>query len=265
MKKIELNVLTFILIEALYLLYMFKVSIINVVLGTIISIIIIFITKKKKIFFFPKLLFLLISLILTIITICQITHFINYNILKNYPSFIIMLTIFILALYLTNKGYHTYIKSLEITFYFFIFIKITSFILLISNINLTNLNYQLMQEISINYSFILPTIMILFVHFSIQYLTNTTIKAKSYIIGIINPIIWKLITISIMGVTLFNLYVYPYFNVLKSIKYLDFIERMEGILSFQYLITFFFLLSFLLLIIKSISQELFCKKINIHY
>jgi ABC-type lipoprotein release transport system permease subunit len=48
MKKIELNILIFIIIEAIFLLYGFKINLINIILGTLLGIILINIFNKIK-------------------------------------------------------------------------------------------------------------------------------------------------------------------------------------------------------------------------
>lgn len=251
-KKIELNILVFILIEALSLLFFFKESLLNIILGTILGVILILLTKKIKLKKFT-LFFIFISTIFLLITsMIQTTNFITYNYLKNYSSFIIMITIFIIAFFLANKGYHTYIKALEISCYFFLFIKIISLLLVIPNINFFNFNDSLLKELIVNKNFLYISLLILFLHLSIRYLSDYVIANKTYILSIINPIILKIICVLVMGETLFNIYNYPYFNVLKRIKYLEFIERMEGILSFEYLLCFIFFIAFLILIIKTI-------------
>ena len=78
-------------------------------------------------------------------------------------------------------------------------------------------------------------------------MSDYSIKYKEIILSFLNPIYIKIISLTILGNTLSNLYQYPYVSYLKRIKYFDFIERMEGILSFEYLFCFIIMLSFLLL------------------
>ena len=254
-KKIELNILIFILIEALFLLFFFKTSILNMIIGTVLGIILIFITKNIKNNKLISLLIFIVSILLSITILDKVTTFISYNILNNYPKFIITTTYLLVSIFLALKGYHTYIKSLEIALYFFLFIKLFSIFLLLPYINIINFNYQLLEQISININFLYISLTIFFINLSIKYLTNYQVKNKIFSLSTINPIIMKLLTISIIGNTLFNIYNYPYFSVLKRIKYLEFIERMEGILSFEYLLCYIFLSSFLIILIKSIIEN----------
>ena len=255
MKKIELNILIFLLIEALFLLYGIKINIINIIFGTILGLILITFFSKFKKNVFTKLTLIIISFYLFINSIYKISLFITINILNNYSNIYIIISIFIISYLLIKNQYHSYIKSVEIIFYFFIIIKLLSFFLIIPNININNININLLSELKINISSIYIGLIILFIHESIFYLTNNIPSKKIYLISSINPIIIKIISILIMGKTLFYIYDYPYFNILKRIKYLDFIERMEGILSFEYLFSFIVLLSYLLILIKSFIQK----------
>ena len=84
-----------------------------------------------------------------------------------------------------------------------------------------------------------------------KMLKNTEIKYSVF-----NGFFIKIISIGIIGINLSYLYEYPYISILKKIKYFDFIERMEGILSLEYLCCFFFLISFLSMLIKEIFIDI---------
>ncbi len=259
-QKIELNILVFILMEALFLLFGFKESLLNILLGTILGIILIYVFAKIPQNKITKIILLLITLIFSINIFFSISSFITNNLLKNYSFIFIIISFIIISLLLAKKNYHSYIKSLEIASYFFVIIKLFSFFLVIGNIDFSNFNYQLLDETKLSFHFIYISLFIFILHQLIYYLTMHQVHKKIYILSIINPIIMKLTAILVMGRTLVYLYDYPYMSVLKRIKYLDFIERMEGILSFEYLFCFFFLTSFILLFIKIIAKDLFQKR-----
>ena len=127
--------------------------------------------------------------------------------------------------------------------------KLISILLVIPYINISNINYQIQNELCIKTSFIYITIILIYLNILIKKISNKSLGFKQNIISLLNPFLMKIIAISILGETLFNKYQYPYINILKKIKHLDFIERMDGLLSFEYIICFFFLLSFCFLII----------------
>ena len=160
-KKIEIDILFFILLEAVYLLFFFKTSILNILIGTLLSLILIYFINKIKNFKLIKFILLLISIIILIITLQKVTNFITFNILKNYSKTIILLTLIFTSFNLANKGYHSYIKSLEISSYFYLLLKIVSFILIIFNIEIGNYNVKLIKELSFNFNFIHFTLFVI--------------------------------------------------------------------------------------------------------
>ena len=257
MKKnnIEINILTMMLIEAIILLFFFKESLLNILIS---SIIIFFLLplinhfKRNKLF---DVITFLISLLIIFFLIKETSIFITYNLLKYYSTTLIVISIIITTLIVTKNGYHTFIKTLEICSYFYLLIKLISFILIIPNIDITNFNNTLLTELTINNHIIYITLFLIFILISIKSITNKLPNKKMYTVSFINPLIMKTIIILVIGKTLFNLYPYPYVNVLKRIKYLDFIERMEGILSFEYLFCFFFTISFFTIVIKNVLKN----------
>ena len=247
-KKIEIDILFFLITEAMFLLFFFKESILTMFIGTILGGILIYLTKNIKNNKIGKFILFITAIPISLITLYKIICFINYNILKNYSLYVILIPFLILSIYLISKNYHTMIKSMEISFYIFIFIKAISFILIIPKINISNINF--IYNDSINYKFIIIGISILFIYKGISYLTNYKISKNNMLIALINPLLIKTFVILVIGNTLAFIYKYPYMDYLKTIKYFDFIERIDGILSFQYLISFYYLFIFLLFIIK---------------
>lgn len=247
-KKIEIDILFFILIEAMFLLFFFKESILTMILGIILGEILIYFSKKIKKNNITQFILFIITIPLSLITIHKTIYFINYNILKNYPIYVIIIPFLIISLYLVVKNYHTFIKSVEISFYLFIIIKIISFILIIPKLNFNNI--VISHNIQITYRFILIGFSILYLDTAINYLTNYEINKKRSIISFINPLLIKILVIMSLGNTLSLIYKYPYVDYLKTIKYFDFIERIDGILSFEYLISFYYTFIFFLFIVK---------------
>ena len=246
MKKIELNILIFIIVEAIYLLLFFKTSFLNLILGILLGILLIIFTKKAKKNKVIEIFLFIISIPLFILILYKSIQFISDNLLKNYSIiplyFALILTIFYLV-----KDYHTFIKSLEIIFYIIIFLKIIKLIFTIPLINFHNIIFNF----NINYTFIIISFSILLMYNYLYYFNNYKITNKELLISFINPSIIKIMTILVIGNPLVNIYKYPYVNYLKKIKYLNFIERIDGLLSFEYLLSYITLLAFLLLIIKS--------------
>ena len=253
MKKIEHNILIFILMEAIVTLFFFKLNIIEITCGFIIGTILILLSKlipKNTLF---KIRLFISSIVIGIYTLLKISNFIKYNILPNHSLITIIVCFLLLSIYLVIKGYHTFIKTVEITSYAFIFIKIISFILIIPKININNISNI---SIGINsYQFIYLAFAICLIYNSIYYITDNKPSIKIIGLSFINTLLIKTISILVLGNKLSNIYYYPYINTLKKIKYLDFIERCDGILSFEYLIAFYILLTFIILNTKLLYNK----------
>lgn len=258
-KKIESNILFYTIIYSIFLLFFFKESLLNIILGSIIGFILIKICNKFKVKnnIIIKGLLTLILLIISTFILKNITNFLEYNILKNYSKFILGLSFIVICFLLSYRGYHSYIKALELSIYIIILLAITSILLLVYNVNINNFNIQVLKEVNINYHFLSISLFIFFCYFIINYLNGYKLNNKVYFGSIISIILFKLLTIGILGETLLNLYDYPYISILKRIKYLDFIERMEGLLSLQYLFYYFFLFSLALLSLKILITDIF--------
>jgi len=157
--------------------------------------------------------------------------------------FLIISSLIIITFYIVKKKYHTFIKTCELLFYLVIIIKIISIILVIPLININNLQISF----DYNYQLIIVALFILYLYKSIYYLNNYQLKNSELLISFISPLCIKLLTLLVIGNTLSNLYNYPYVIYLKKIKYFNFIERMDGILSFEYIFCFIVLISYTLL------------------
>ena len=249
MKKIEHSILIFIIIEAIFTLFFFKLNYLEIILGFTLGIILILLSNliPKNTFF--KIRLLISSIILGSYTLIKISNFIKYNLLLNHSIYIIGLSLILIGLYLINKGYHTYIKVVEIICYPYLLIKIISFLLLLPKFNINN--FQNIVIDTINYRFIYLSLIICLIYNSVYYITNNKPSIKSIIISFLNILFIKTITIFTLGNSLSNIYNYPFLNIYKKIKYLDFIERCDGIFSFEYLISFYVLFSYTLLNIKT--------------
>lgn len=265
--KLQLGVLIYFIIRAIYFFIYkdFSLSITSMFLGTIIGIIIINIfylfTKNiklnnKNIF---KIILLPFLIYLFIIIFKRLTVFINYNYLVDYPLFIIGISILIIVIFLIKSNTHVLYKSVEIFGFVSLFLFITSLISLVNTTEVNNIleNIKLNQNIlinSINYAFytILPLIIITNIdnRLSTKDIFKTTII--SYSITNILIIVKFSLIIGILSPELINIYKYPFMNILKSISFYDFIDHMELLLGFEYLIDSFILLFSLSFYVKDI-------------
>ena len=256
-KKIEINLLFFFLIEALFILFFFKESFYNIILGSFLGIILIILSNKIKKNKITQYCLKISSIILASTILYKTIFFISDNILQNYSPIIIGVAFILVTFNLLKRDYHPFIKSVEISSYIYFFLKIITLLLIIPLIKINNLDFSLITDFKIDEGVFYIAFSLLILYRYIYYVLDYHVSKKVIIISITNFIIIYLLSFINLGKTLFNIYKYPYINYLKQIKYFNFIERMEGILSFQYLFSFFFLCCFLLLNLK-LKQ----KKIN---
>lgn len=257
-QKVENSILLIIVIRAIFLLFFNKLSITDLIFGGILGLILIIIYQKlnlKKYTIF-KLILLLTLIILSLATLNNVTYFIQNNILRNFSYLMIAIPFLALSIYIAIKGYHTYIKTIELSSYILITIFILSIIMLIPYIepsNFTGFNYNLTTN------FIDVAILILIIFIAFNYLNNYQINYKIYTFSIINIVFLRLLTTSILSNTLENVFDYPYISIFKKISYFEFLERLEGFLSMQYLFDYLFLLTLFTLTIKFLIFHLYKK------
>ena len=224
----------------------------------------------KTIGFFINLILSLILIVLGITLLYNINNFILSQFLYRTPFLISCILFILLVTYTTNKGINVITK--------------TAFLLLILNIALYTINIEaLFQSIDINNFFpilkentnnILPTSIKIS---CINYLPLLTIlnipKNKltvpkkynktliiSYIIGAIISLGLVITTFGVLGIDLINTFEYSEYIVLRKIKLLGFLERIENIISLQWIIGTFIYLS---IIIYTITNSFTIKKTKI--
>ena len=124
MKKIEHSILIFIVIEAIFTLFFIKLNYLEIFLGFTIGILLIIISNLIPKNNFYKLRLFLSSFIMGFYILYKVSNFIKYNLLPSHSIIIIIISLLLVILYLVKKGYHVFIKSVEIASYFFMFFKL---------------------------------------------------------------------------------------------------------------------------------------------
>lgn len=257
--KVENSLLIILMIRAIFLLFFNKLTITDLIIGSFLGLLFIIIYQKlnlKKYTFF-KLILLFFFIFISLITLRNISYFIHDNILKNFSLFIIAISFLLMSLYITYKGYHTYIKTLELSSYILVIMFLFSFSLLIPHINFSNyIPFDYMPSMAcLNVSFF-----ILIIFIAINYLNNYQLNYKTYIISIINIVFIRLFITGILSKTLESVFQYSYISIFKKISYFDFFERLEGIFSIQFLFDYLLLLTLFTLTIKFLIYHLFVAK-----
>ena len=256
--KIEVNITFFIISLGMFLLNFHNFSFISLLFGFILATLMIKLSDKTNLYNYKitKFILFLITIIIQPIYLNKITYFISSNILRNYSGIVISLLLIITCLLITKKGYHTIIKVVLLSNYFFIFILIlgiflSSFYLKIENYDLSIINDNNLFINSLYYG------ICIFYIYLICYLKNAKFNIKTFIYSNLFNLGYYLFIIGILGNTLLNIYEYPYIVIYKKINLLNFIERIEFIFSINYLFCLFYLFIF---IHFSIKNNLIIKK-----
>lgn len=254
-------------------------SLFSIILGSIIGfiplLIFIFINNRlqsenifqKNIKTFPKIISPLLNIILIVTTfligvfsLYNITLFINYNLLNDINIIAIGLLLILSIIYLSSRGVKTIIRTSIIILGIFLLITLINIISLVPYTNPINL-YPLMTTdfsniyiSSLYHMILISTPLFLLLVIPKKEVENAKKYKKymiiSYIISSIYTLINLILVISILGVELTSILQYPEIMILQKVSLLNFIERIEDILSFKILFDSFFILALSLFYIK---------------
>ena len=213
----------------------------------------------------------ILLLILGMTILYNIINFILSQLLYRTP-FIISCSLFMtLVIYNTNKGINVISKSCLLLLLLNIGLFIINILALYQQTDFNNFLPLLKENtesiipsalkiFSIN---LLPLITILII--PKNKLTNPEKYNKtiliSYIVGVIISISLVVVTIGVLGINLAKAFEYPGYIVLRKIELFGFLERIENIISLQWIVGSFIYLS---LIIYTISKSIPTKSIKSH-
>ena len=199
--------------------------------------------KNKKVF--PQIynFIILIIMICSIATYILLTYrlssFLSTQYLIDTPDFIILIMVLLITYYISSKGIETLSRVSTITFYISIIIFIFDFISLFNQINYNNF----LPLFTSSTKDILVTSLLFSLYFTIPLINLNAIK-KSQITDIynFNKYLYSMMilsfviillnmftTIGVLGVNVCNLFDYPIYTTLKSIKLFSFLDSMENV------------------------------------
>lgn len=202
----------------------------------------------------------------------NICNFITSQLLYRTPQIIIIIILMILVIYNTIKGINVIIKVSTILIAFNILLFLTSVFSLIPHLNLDNFlpilkdNLNILPSaiklVSIN---VLPLLILLIIPKDKS--SNKQKYTKNIIFGYIisGTIAFTIVsfTYGILGKYLVNTFGYPEYIVLKKISILNFAERIENIISNQWIVGGYIYLVIIMYYISNTS--ILSKKINNKY
>lgn len=220
----------------------------------------------KKIGFIFNIILSLYLITIGITLLYNINNFILSQLLNRTPFIISCLLLMTLIIYNANKGINVISKTSLILLCLNLGLFLINIFTLIQHIDITNF----MPILKENTQNILPTSLKIASIKTLPLLTILTIpKDKitnpkkynktiiiSYIIAIIISLSLVIVTFGVLGINLVKTFEYPEYVVLRKIKLLGFLERIENIISLQWIIgTFVYLTIIVYAISKSIPLK----------
>ena len=256
-------------------------AIISYIIGFIPIIMIIFISNYRqdlrinekintlfgnKIGFIINIILSLLLITLAITLLYNINNFILSQFLYRTP-FIVSCTLFmILIIYNVNKGINVISKMSLLLLIFNIFLYTINIASLFQNIDINNF-YPILKEntnqiipsslkiASINYLPLLTILVIPKNKLTVPKHYNKTIII-AYLIGALITFGLLITTFGVLGIDLINAFEYSEYIVLRKVKLLGFLERIENIISLQWIIgTYIYLTILIYTISKSIPLK----------
>lgn len=218
-----------------------------------------------------NILLSLILISLGITLLYNINNFILSQFLYRTPFIVSCTLLMILIIYSANKGINVISKSAMLLLVINIALYLINIGSLIQHIDLTNF-LPLLKE---NTNNILPTsIKISFINY-LPLLTillipkdKVTVPKKytktiiiAYIIGALISFGLVITTFGVLGIDLVNAFEYSEYIVLRKVKLLGFLERIENIISLQWIIGTYV---YLTIIVYAISKSIPFKSVKAH-
>ncbi len=219
---------------------------------------------KTKTFIFLLLILLLFTTL--IYSIHQISTYINYYILKETKLLVITVTLLLSVLYICKKGIISIVKLSEICFFLYLFLFIITILGTLKYLNLENIKPLLTSSIEDNVkSSLLYFSSLIFPFFLITIIPKAVlIQKKKYEQAISKGLKYSslicfielFITISILGVQLTKIYVYPEMTVYKKISFLNILEHLETTLAFSQILNSLFIIVLMLWSLHALLEKL---------
>lgn len=227
-------------------------------------------TKKYCGKFFGTIINLIFIISLTFhasIVLWNLSNFINSQFLFKTPVLVISIFFMIPVIYTVTKGFKTIGRTSMVLFLMTVVIYLLSLFSLAGKAELDNL-FPMFENgiipvldgalVSFSYSAIAIYPLLIIPKNDIEE-NNKLGKSliKFYFINFISMFIVVFLIITIFGSPLTNLYQYPEFHILKTVNVANFFQRVESILSFQWLFDFAVGLMVFVYYLKTAIQQTF--------
>ena len=202
-------------------------------------------TFGKTIGMIINIILLIPIIIISACSLNSISNFLVSQFLSDTPNYIIYIAISIVILYGVYKGFETVSRTALMLSIISILFLIISIIGLIPNIEIDNFlplfEHGIKKDIYASLIFVISNITPLYILLFISK-ENITNKEKinksiiiSYTFGILVAFTEMILTVGTLGLHLTNIYQYPEYIILKKISFFNFFNRIENLISIQWL------------------------------
>jgi len=202
------------------------------------------------------------------IAFLDMTHFINSQFLYKTPVLVISIVFIIPLAYSLFKGINAVSRTSLLLFYVVIFIIVFIILGISGGVELENLKPAFTSDPSsiihgslllVAYN-VLPLFLLLILPKNI--LTDYSSKKSLifYFLAMISIVNAAFMTIGIFGYELSLLYEYPEFHLLKKVQIGDFIDRVESILSMEWILALFVLIMVAIYYVSRTFEQIFKAK-----
>lgn len=201
------------------------------------------------------------------IVLWNLTNFINSQFLFKTPILAISIVFMIPIIYTVTKGLKTIGRTSTVLFLLSVFMFIISSLSLLPKVQINNLfpifeasTSNILDGAFITNSYITLSLFPLLIIKKKNINENKKIGKsliKAYIYAFITILVTMFLILTIFGSTLANLYQYPEYHLLKTINIANFFQRVESILSVQWMFDFSVALMVYVYFLKTNTKQIF--------
>jgi len=219
----------------------------------------------KKIGFILNTLFMISMLFYMALLFLNLTNFIYTEFLNDTSFYILLFLIFLFVFYVTTKDMETLCKSSFLFFILSILLFVIKFLGIFSDINFSyitssHLHHSYIKEwLSYGLYSITPLFCLSIIPMN-NIKNNENIKKYqifTYFFTSLMLLLSLFFILTVLGPNLANAYYFPEFHLLKSVKILGFIEKIESILSMGFIFDMYLCLVLLSFTLKSYMKKYF--------
>lgn len=210
----------------------------------------------KKIGFIFNVLLVILFLIMGVSIMFNLNNFIVSQFLPETPLYIVGIAFSMIIIYINIKGMETMSRVALIIIFINICLFLVACFSLLPKVSLDNFKPFLENGFSRTFngvpyilSFNIIPIFLLLIIPKNNILKNNNLNKYlmgSYFLSMLIIFVFTFITLGILGIYLVSIYQYPEYIVLKQINLFNFVDRIENIITAQWIFGLFFTISFII-------------------